>query len=37
MLTVLEDNKVEEFNINILSVKETKDKLKNIEIETYYC
>ena len=33
MLTVLEDNKVEEFNINILSIKETKDKLKNIELE----
>jgi len=33
MLTVLEDNKVEEFNLNILSIKETKDKLKNIEIE----
>ena len=33
ILTVLEDNKVEEFNIKILSVRETKDKLKNIEIE----
>ena len=33
ILTVLEGEKVEEFNIRILSVKETKDKLKNIEIE----
>ena len=33
ILTVLDGNKVEEFNINILSVKETSDKLKNIEIE----
>jgi len=33
ILTVIENNKVEEFNINILSVKQTKDKLKNIEIE----
>lgn len=33
ILTVLEDNKVEEFDINILSVKKTNDKLKNIEIE----
>lgn len=31
--TVLENNKVEEFDINILSVKETKDKLKNIQLE----
>ena len=30
---ILQDNKVEEFNIKILSVRETKDKLKNIEIE----
>ena len=33
ILTVLKDNKVEQFDINILSVKETKDKLKNLEIE----
>lgn len=33
ILTVLEDNKVDEFDIKILSVKETNDKLKNIEIE----
>ena len=33
MLTVLEGDNVEEFDINILSIKETKDKLKNIEIE----
>jgi len=33
IFTVLENNKVEEFDINILSTKETKDKLKNIEIE----
>ena len=33
MLTVLNGDEVEEFNIKILSVKQTKDKLKNIEIE----
>ena len=33
ILTVLNDDKVEEFNIKILSIKETSDKLKNIEIE----
>lgn len=33
ILTVISDNKIDEFNINILSVKETKDKLKNIEFE----
>lgn len=33
ILTVLNGDKVEEFNINILSVKKTTDKLKNIEIE----
>lgn len=33
ILTVLKDNKVEQFDVNILSVKETKDKLKNLEIE----
>ena len=33
ILTVLNGEKVEEFDINILSVKKTNDKLKNIEIE----
>lgn len=33
ILTVLEDNNVEEFEVNIISIKETKDKLKNIELE----
>jgi stage IV sporulation protein B len=33
ILTVLEGNEVKEFDINILSIKKTKDKLKNIEIE----
>jgi len=33
ILTVLEGERVEAFDVNILSVKETKDKLKNIEIE----
>lgn len=33
ILTVLDGEKVEEFDIQILSVKETNDKLKNIEIE----
>ncbi len=33
IFTVLENDNVEEFEVNILSVKETKDKLKNIEIE----
>ena len=33
ILTVLEDDKVEKFDIKILSIKNTKDKLKNIEIE----
>ena len=33
IFTVIEDNKVEEFNVEILSIKATKDKLKNIEIK----
>ena len=33
ILTVLDGEKVEEFSINISSIKETSDKLKNIEIE----
>lgn len=33
MLTVLDGDEVEQFDIKILSVKQTKDKLKNIEIE----
>lgn len=33
ILTVINDNNIEEFNINILSFKETKNKLKNIEFE----
>lgn len=33
ILTVLDGEKVEEFDINILSLKETPDNLKNIEIE----
>ena len=33
ILTVLDGNEVEEFNIKITSVKETKDKLKNIQFE----
>ena len=33
ILTVIKDNKVEEFSINITNAKETKDKLKNIEFE----
>lgn len=33
ILTVIDGEKVEEFDANILSIKETKDKLKNIEIE----
>ena len=33
MLTVLDDDKVKEYEINILSTKNTKDKLKNIEFE----
>ena len=33
ILTVLEDDKVEKFDIKNLSIKNTKDKLKNIEIE----
>lgn len=33
ILTVVSDTDIEEFNINILSVKNTKNKLKNIEFE----
>lgn len=33
MLTVIENNSVEDFNINILSVRNTKNNLKNIEFE----
>lgn len=33
ILTVINDNKIEDFDINILSVKDTKNKLKNIEFE----
>ena len=33
ILTVIDNNTVEQFDINILSVKTTKDKLKNIEFE----
>ncbi len=33
ILTVIEDNNIEEFNINIINIKNTKDKLKNIEFE----
>lgn len=33
IFTVVDDTQVEEFKINILSVKETNDKLKNIEFE----
>ena len=33
ILTVISDNSIEEFNINILSVKNTKSNLKNIEFE----
>ena len=33
ILTVVKDNKVDEFDIKILSVKQTDDKLKNIEFE----
>ena len=33
ILTVLNDTDVEEFSIKIISVKETKDKLKNIEFK----
>jgi len=33
MLTVLDEDEVKEFDINILSIKETEDKLKNIEFE----
>lgn len=33
ILTVIRDNKIEEFDIKILSIKETDDKLKNIEFE----
>lgn len=33
ILTVIDDNNIEEFNINIINVKNTKDKLKNIEFE----
>ena len=33
ILTVVNNNEVEKFQINILSIKETEDKLKNIEFE----
>lgn len=33
ILTVIKDNEIEEFNIKILSLKQTDDKLKNIEFE----
>ena len=33
ILTVINNNDIEEFDINILSVKDTKNKLKNIEFE----
>lgn len=33
ILTVISDNNIEEFDINIKSVKNTKNKLKNIEFE----
>lgn len=33
ILTVINDNNINEFEINILSIKNTKDKLKNIEFE----
>ena len=33
ILTVINNDKIEEFDINITSIKETKNKLKNIEFE----
>ena len=33
ILTVIDNNNIEEFDINIKSIKNTKDKLKNIEFE----